>query len=462
MERNITGLISESEKELAEYCMESALGHGAAQVRISLSKSILDSVGMLNGEVDKVAHSADRSVFLYVFADGRYGTFSTNRLDKAELARFAANAVDTVKMLAEDPFRQLPDPARTEKGAVTGRELGLYDSSYEYMTAGKRMEIARDECISGKTGDGKDYRIISEECEYSDSTDDNLVLDSSGFYGRHTETSFAVCSEITIEDKGGRKYSGYWWDSSPFIDGLDRMACSEAALDRAIRQMNPRNRKGGKYRMVVDASVSSRLVSPVISALNATSIQQESSFLKDSLGKRIFGDGLSIIDCARTPGKPGARLFDTEGVATRDCEVIRGGAVKMYFTNTYIARKMGMEPTVEGVSRPVLVPFSCKKGCGEDSGVQFNAGRIMKECGSGIYVTGFNGGNCNQTTGDFSYGIEGFAFRDGQILHPVREMVITGNMVGLWNSLLFAGNDARPCTRWQIPSLCFDEVDFSS
>ena len=74
MERNITGLISESEKKLAEHCIESALGRGAAQVRISLSKSILDTVGMLNGETDKVTHSADRSIFLYqkVFVIGYF------------------------------------------------------------------------------------------------------------------------------------------------------------------------------------------------------------------------------------------------------------------------------------------------------------------------------------------------------------------------------------------------------
>lgn len=87
---------------------------------------------------------------------------------------------------------------------------------------------------------------------------------------------------------------------------------------------------------------------------------------------------------------------------------------------------------------------------------------MISECGSGIYVTGFNGGNCNPTTGNFSYGIEGFAFRNGKITHPVREMVITGNITELWNKLKAAGNDARPCTRWQIPSLCFADVFFSA
>ena len=86
----------------------------------------------------------------------------------------------------------------------------------------------------------------------------------------------------------------------------------------------------------------------------------------------------------------------------------------------------------------------------------------MKLAGNGILVSGFNGGNCNPVTGDFSFGIEGFAFSKGRITHPVREMLITGNIIELWNNLLAAGTDARESARWQIPSLAFDGVSFSA
>lgn len=459
-EKNTTGLISKEEKNLALFCIDAALRHGAEQVRVSLSKSTLDTFGMLNGELDKVTHSADRSVFLYIFADRRYGTFSTNMLEEASLEQFTAKAVDAVRMLAEDRHRKLPEPIRTEKDAVTGRELGLYDDAYEDLAPEEKYGMAAAECIWGKAVCPEGIRIISEECEYSDSVDDNFVADSSGFRGRHTETSFAICSEITIEDPSGRKYSGYWWDSSPYLAGLQRGKCSGTALDKAISQISPQSHEGGSFNMVVDRSVSSRLVSPLFSALNTASIQQESSFLKGSLGKRIFSEGLTITDLARTCGKTGARLFDTEGVATRNMDIIVAGTVKTYFTNTYMALKTGMEPTVEGVSRPVLLPYS-RDGRLPEDGIS-DAAKIMEAAGSGIYVTGFNGGNCNSTTGNFSYGIEGFAFRDGKITHPVREMVITGNMISLWNNLVCAGNDARACTRWQIPTLCFENVDFSA
>ena len=136
------GLISGEEMRLAESCMAAALRSGADQVRVSLGKSVLDSYSMLNGVLDKVSHSADRSIFLYVFADNRYGTFSTNMLDEAELAIFAERAVKTVGMLSEDRCRRLPDPSLTALDAVSGREAGLYDIGHGRMDTGRRLAMA--------------------------------------------------------------------------------------------------------------------------------------------------------------------------------------------------------------------------------------------------------------------------------------------------------------------------------
>ena len=123
-------MITKQEIETARYCISFAVANGADAARVSLSKSVTDSIGFLNGELDKVTHSADSSIYMYLFADGRYGTFSTNRLDKEDLEEFILKAIDMVKMLGEDRFRRLPDPDRTAKDALDGNELGLFDRRY--------------------------------------------------------------------------------------------------------------------------------------------------------------------------------------------------------------------------------------------------------------------------------------------------------------------------------------------
>lgn len=454
-------MIDSKEMMLAGECIRSAIANGADEARVSLSKSVMDGYTFLNGELDKVTHSADRSIYISLFVDGRYGTFSTNRLERDELETFIARAVSMTRMLGEDRFRRLPDPGRTEKGAKTGKELDLYDESYPESNAVKRLEKARSLSIFKTEDHNEGYRLISEECEYSESLDDNYLVDSRGFEGRHTETIYYCFSEMTIEDRNGNKFSGFWWDASQKERDLRHTECSANALKKAVSQIGPKKRRSGRYRMVVDNQVGSRLIAPIISALNASSIQQKMSFLDGSLGRKIFSDGFTLMDMARTPGKNGSRLFDTEGVATKDSSIIENGTIKQYFINTYMSGKMGMEPTVEDISRPCVMPFMKGKEL-KTTEKDVSLKDILRFCSNGILVTGFNGGNCNPVTGDFSFGIEGFAFSRGRITHPVREMLITGNLIELWNSLTAAGTDCRASARWQVPTLAFENVSFSA
>ena len=454
-------MITSEERNIARHCIEYAMRLGAEGIRLSLNKNEMDSCSMLNGELDKVSHSADRSIYIYLYVDGKYGTFSTNRLDEKEVENFISKAIVMVKMLGEDRCRRLPDPERTAKDACGGMELGLYDSHYEGCDSDSRLKKAEKMSIIRSLPEAEGYKVISEECEYAESLDDTILMDSQGFEGRHTETSFNCFSELTIQDNEGNRYSGYWWEASPHFDVLRLKECSHTALERAISQIGPRSRRSGRYRMIVDGTVASRLVSPLINALNASAIQQKMSFLDGSLEKKMFSEGLTIMDNARTPGKSGSRMYDSEGVATQNRAIIDHGVVKQYFVSTYMAEKTGFAPTVEDISRPCLSPFMAGKELTDlEKGVSLKD--ILVQCGNGIYVTGFNGGNCNPVTGDFSFGIEGFAFSKGKITHPVKEMLITGNIVELWNSLTAAGTDTRSSSRWQIPTLAFENVSFSA
>ena len=197
--------------------LEFALEKGAQQVRLTYSKSVMNLTGILNGEVDKTAYALDQSLQLQLFVDGRFGTFSSNRLEKEEIERFILSAIDTVRMLEPDQFRSLPEPGRLVKDALTGKELGLYDPSYEELTSARRKEMALGSSFwSRKEELENGFRVIAEEGEYSDSLFDSITIDSQGLYARHTETSFEIGYEATVEDAHGNHYSNFWWDRPPF------------------------------------------------------------------------------------------------------------------------------------------------------------------------------------------------------------------------------------------------------
>ena len=135
-------MITQQEIQIARKCIQTALSKGADSVRISLNKSVSDSITILNGETDKVSHAADRSFYFYIFADRKYGTFSTNRIEENDIEDFIENAIMMVKMLGEDAHRRLPDSSRMEKNATTGQELGLYDHKYSPEDADARISRA--------------------------------------------------------------------------------------------------------------------------------------------------------------------------------------------------------------------------------------------------------------------------------------------------------------------------------
>ena len=191
-------MIGANEIELARYCIEYAIRSGASAARLSLNKNVMDAYTILNGEFDKVSHSSDRSIYIYLFVDGRYGTFSTNRIEKKELEDFIDQAVVMVRMLGEDELRRLPEADRTAKDALTGLELGLCDPTYEAYSSEDRLERAKSMSRFNSYNPDERFTVLSEECEYAESSDDTLLIDSQGFEGRHRETSFNCFSEVTI------------------------------------------------------------------------------------------------------------------------------------------------------------------------------------------------------------------------------------------------------------------------
>lgn len=445
-------MITDNEIQLALGALETARAAGADKARISLSKMTEDLVATLDGEVDKVTHCADRSLSIAIFADGRYGSFSTNKLDVDSLSGFIKRAVSTVRMLAPDPCRQLPSPDRCCTDAVSGRELGLVDESYSCITPEQRVRMALEAATFGKTPDNERYTLISEEGEYSDSEYDLFLADTEGLRCRHSETTFDYGVEVTIEDRDGNKYSDYWWTAAPFHKDFDASDCGRTAIAKAAAQIGSEPCASGKYNMVVCSEVASKMVSPILSALNAYSIQQGNSFLADSMGRSIFPEGMTIVDQPHLQGQTGSKLFDSEGVCTMDTTIIDKGVVKQYFVNTYMSAKLETAPTIEEPTRPRVMPWP-KSGLDRYD--------LMKLCGSGIMVTEFNGGNSNSATGDFSYGISGQRFENGVPAGPVCEMLVTGNFITLWKDLIAVGDDCRSCMSKLIPTLAFANVDFN-
>lgn len=375
MKESLDFAISGAEREIADKSVQMALDAGASAVMVSLDKAKTEIYALLDGEIDNIRQTGDRSLTFNIYADGKYGTFSTNRFEEDSLRDFLCKAVETVRMLVADPFRGLPDKKDLATDAVNGDEMGLCWYGYDSVTRDEKLEMAKRVSVFGEfsaPSSDRNWRVVSEEVEYNNTLSDTYLTSSDGCRCRQTETSFEVSSQVTVEDNDGNKYTGLWWDYGVSPEKVLSSECGRKAVEMAVMQIAPVNADKGKYTMVVSRLVSGRLLQPVLNALSSLSVYQKSSFLVDALDKQVFSKGLNVMDMPLEKGKSGAILFETDGRACRNREIISDGVVKENFTSIYMSRKLGIPPTSSCPNRPVLQPFVSEEllggDCGEVSG----------------------------------------------------------------------------------------------
>jgi PmbA protein len=61
-------------------------------------------------------------------------------------------------------------------------------------------------------------------------------------------------------------------------------------------------------------------------------------------------------------------------------------------------------------------------------------------------------------SGEFSLGAAGILYSNGRQVHPVRGVTIAGNILDLWNKIIYVGDDLRFYGRIGSPSLLIDKV----
>lgn len=397
MKESLDFVISGAEIEIADKSVQMALDAGASAVMVSLDKAKTEIYALLDGEIDNIRQTGDRSLTFNIYADGKYGTFSTNRFEEDSLRDFLCKAVETVRMLVADPFRGLPDKKDLATDAVNGDEMGLCWYGYDSVTREEKLEMARRVSVFGEfsaPSSDRNWRVVSEEVEYNNTLSDTYLTSSDGCRCRQTETSFEVSTQVTVEDNEGNKYSGLWWNYDVSPEKVLSSECGRKAVEMAVMQIAPVNADKGKYTMVVSRLVSGRLLQPVLNALSSLSIYQKSSFLVNALGKQVFSKGLNVMDMPLEKGKSGAILFETDGRACRNREIISDGVVKENFTSIYMSRKLGIPPTSSCPNRPVLLPFVSEELLGgERGGGHCGVSRAGFD-GSGL------GGDCGGVRGD--------------------------------------------------------------
>jgi PmbA protein len=429
--------------DLAQWSIQTVKAAGADHGRVSIRSERFVEISYRQRKPENIKEASQRGLGIEIYVNGRYSSQSTSDLRKDALRDFLSGAVAMTRLLAEDPYRTLPDPKYYEGRAKV--DLGIRDAGYEAFSPSDRHDLVKaveDACLE-KGGS----KVISVTAGQYDSHAQEVVLTSNGFEGQRESTTFGAGAEVTMQDEGDRRPNGYYFATTVKRSGLPAPGdIGSRAAARTLDLLGAKKIKTETLPIIIENQNVPRVLGGLLAAMSGRSIQQKQSFLADKKGQKIASERLTLIDDPLLVGGLGSRLFDGDGFAARKRTMIESGILKDFFVDWYYSRKLGCEPTTGGSSNLVIPPGNR------------SVNEIMKDLGRGILITGFIGGNSNSTTGDSSVGILGKLFEKGESTQAVAEMNIAGNHLEFWPKLAEVANDPWLYSSMRTPSLVFTDV----
>ena len=416
-----------------EHLVDSAIAHakhlGATDAAAEASEGCGLSVSVRKGELENVERNRDKSLGITVYVGQRRGSASTSDFSQAAIERTVQAAFDIARFTAEDPFAALPDESLI---AREHRDLDLFHP-WAIDSAGATELALRCEAAAMST----DKRITnSEGASVSAQQSHFFSAHTHGFRGGYASSRHSL-SVAPIAGKGDDMQRDYWYSSMRHAGDLaSPEAVGRYAAQRSLSRLHSRKLATTSCPVLFESPLAAGLLGGLVHALSGGALYRQSSFLMDSLGKKVAAKHLQVREDPFVLRGKGSSPFDEEGVKVQPRQVLRNGQVEGYFLSSYSARKLGMQTTGNAGGSHNLVMTSSLTRPSDDLDA------MLRKLGTGLFVIELMGQGINYVTGDYSRGASGFWVENGQIAYPVQEITIAGNLKDMLLGIEAVGSDA--------------------
>jgi PmbA protein len=402
-----------------------AMGASAAEADIGVGSGL--SANVRKGEIDKLEYERDKGLSITVFIDGQKGSSSTSDFSEDAIKKSVEAAIGIAKYASRDEYAGLAD---AELMATEFPDLDLYhpwsispEAAIELAIECEQAAFDEDKRISNSDGS-----VVST---YSGL---NLYGNTNNFINGWNWSSHTIDCTVIAEDSNGMQRDGWYSKARDYNDLQSVKDISQEAAKRTIARLGSRKLTTRQAPVIFEAPIASGLFSALITAIAGGSLYRRASFLLDKKGEQIFSDHINIVERPYIMKALGSAPFDNDGVATRERDIIKNGVLEDYVLSAYSARKLGLQTTGNAGGVHNLVIESGKESLDE----------LIKKMDTGLLITDMIGFGVNQITGDYSRGASGFWVENGELVYPVEEITVAGNLVDMYKNIIGIGNDVDP------------------
>ncbi|CUW37588.1 peptidase required for the maturation and secretion of the antibiotic peptide MccB17 [Magnetospirillum sp. XM-1] len=417
---------------------------GAEAADAVLIDSASLSVGLRLGALERLERAESGDVGLRVLIGKRQAFVSSSDRSKAALAELVERAVAMARSIPEDPYCGLAEPAELARDFP---DLDVCDPGEP--SAEKLIDMVRAAEDSARSVTGV---TNSEGAEAGWGRSGVAIVASNGFAHSYAVTSSSLSVSVLAGTNEQGMERDYDYSSAVFL--ADLREAEEIGFEagrRAVRRLGARKVATKQVPVIFDPRVARGLVSSLAGAINGAGVARGTSFLKDKLGQAIFARGVRVVDDPHRRRGLRSRPCDGEGIATQTRAIVEDGVLTTWLLDLRSARQLGMRSTghaSRGTSSP---PSPSASNFYLEAG-HITPGEMIHDISEGFYVTDLSGQGVNGVTGDYSRGASGFWIKGGELVFPVNEVTVAGNLKDMFLNLTPAsdlslrhGIDAPTC-----------------
>lgn len=417
--------MSEAAKKALQLATRS--GASAADALIVTARDLNASIR--NGAPETIEQSESSGLGIRVFVGNRTATLSTSDLSDTAIERMVETAIAIAKAAPEDPHVALADAALLAQKLPA---LDLADSSEPSMK--ELQQLARHCEEAGRSENG----ITNSEGSDAGWGSVQVGLYTSHGVAAEYHATHASISLSLIAGTGEDMQRDYAFETRRHLRDLRSVdAIGKEAAMRTLRRLHPRKIASANLPILFEPRVGRQLLGAFAGSASGAAIARGTSFLKNDLGKAIFADTITIIDDPLIARGLASHPCDGEGVAVGKREMVSGGTLNSWFLDTRSANQLGLATTGHASRSLSSAPHPSASNLYITAGTT-TADTLIRETGTGLFITETFGHGTNLITGDYSKGASGFMIEQGEITYPVSEITIAANLRDMFAGLTAA------------------------
>jgi predicted Zn-dependent protease len=287
-----------------------------------------------NNQIHQNVAEENTTLSVRVLKDRGTARVNTNKLDEDSIRHACENALALASL-------QPPDPDRLGLASPqTYRVVNRLHQVTAELSPRERAETVRG-AIARAEKDG-----LTAAGVYSSGVIGSALLNSGGLSAFHEET----VSEFSVTMRG-ESSSGWAKRIAPCHLECEPEVLAERAAQKALASREPKEIAPGRFTVILEPAAVLDLLGFFILDFSGLAVLEKRSCFTDRLGKKLFGENISIHDDVYHPRQSGAP-FDGEGLPRQRVDLVKRGVVKNLVYARQTAHRMGQEPTGHGFPVP--------------------------------------------------------------------------------------------------------------